>query len=150
MRARIPLVSAVPPPGLWASIPGGATRTGGQNVNGEASELRYSEHTAPKKQIRKQKCRTCVLSLSHDGGRSGGANMAGRPRQRPAEPHHPAAAGRPESIGSLVTRLRLARGYSQLELAERLCGVAGMPTVSRHEVSRWEREERVPDRKSVV
>jgi transcriptional regulator with XRE-family HTH domain len=44
----------------------------------------------------------------------------------------------------VLTRLRLARGYSQLRLAERLCAVAGVPTVSRHEVSRWEREERVP------
>jgi transcriptional regulator with XRE-family HTH domain len=50
----------------------------------------------------------------------------------------------PERIGSLLVRLRLARGLSQLRVAERLCDASGMPTVSRHEVSRWEREDRVP------
>lgn len=58
--------------------------------------------------------------------------------------HRHRAGGAAESIGALLTRLRLARGYSQLRLAERLCAVAAMSTVSRHEVSRWEREERVP------
>jgi transcriptional regulator with XRE-family HTH domain len=43
-----------------------------------------------------------------------------------------------------VQRLRLARGWSQLRLATQLCDVSGTATVSRHEVSRWEREERVP------
>lgn len=62
--------------------------------------------------------------------------MAGGPQRT--------AAGDPEAIGGVLTRLRLARGYSQLRLAERLCAAAGMPTVSRHEVSRWEREERLP------
>jgi transcriptional regulator with XRE-family HTH domain len=50
----------------------------------------------------------------------------------------------PESIGALLTRLRLARGWSQLRVAQRLCAAAGLATVSRHEVSRWEREDRVP------
>lgn len=50
----------------------------------------------------------------------------------------------PERIGQLLVRLRLARGLSQLRVAEKLCDASGMPTVSRHEVSRWEREERVP------
>jgi transcriptional regulator with XRE-family HTH domain len=50
----------------------------------------------------------------------------------------------PEQIGPLLARLRLARGLSQLQTAERLCDTSGMPTVTRHEVSRWEREERVP------
>lgn len=59
--------------------------------------------------------------------------------------HHGAAGPQPpESIGALLTRLRLARGFSQLRVAQRLCAAAGMPTVSRHEVSRWEREERLP------
>jgi transcriptional regulator with XRE-family HTH domain len=49
-----------------------------------------------------------------------------------------------ESIGALLCRLRLARGYTQLRLAELLCAASGVPTVTRHEVSRWEREERVP------
>jgi len=51
---------------------------------------------------------------------------------------------RRESIGALLQRLRAAQGWSQLRLATKLCDVSGMPTVSRHEVSRWEREERVP------
>lgn len=50
----------------------------------------------------------------------------------------------PERIGGLLTRLRRSRGLTQLDLAQRLCDAAGTVTVTRHEVSRWEREERVP------
>ncbi|HEU4423340.1 MAG TPA: helix-turn-helix transcriptional regulator [Pilimelia sp.] len=50
----------------------------------------------------------------------------------------------PESIGPLLARLRLRRGHSQLRLAEQLCAASGVPTVTRHEVSRWERGQRVP------
>lgn len=50
----------------------------------------------------------------------------------------------PEPIGQLLRRLRLAKGFSQLRLAERLCDASRLPTISRHEVSRWEREERIP------
>lgn len=57
-------------------------------------------------------------------------------------PPHPGQ--RPGSIGALLTRLRLDRGYTQLRLADLLCAASGVPTVSRHEISRWEREERVP------
>jgi len=65
-------------------------------------------------------------------------------------PHRrPTAAAGPvgppeESLGPLLAQLRVERGLSQLRLAERLCAAAAVPTVSRHEVSRWEREERVP------
>ncbi|HYN93061.1 MAG TPA: helix-turn-helix transcriptional regulator, partial [Pilimelia sp.] len=76
--------------------------------------------------------------------------MPPRPRpvpvDRPAGRPPPAADGPPESIGALLVHLRLARGWSQLRLAEHLCAAAGVATVSRHEVSRWEREERVPGR----
>ncbi|MBF9134575.1 helix-turn-helix domain-containing protein, partial [Plantactinospora sp. S1510] len=48
------------------------------------------------------------------------------------------------SLGTLLTELRLARGWSQLRVAEQLCAASGVPTVSRHEVSRWERQQRVP------
>jgi transcriptional regulator with XRE-family HTH domain len=48
------------------------------------------------------------------------------------------------SIGPLLTGIRLAAGKSQLRLAELLCAAAGLTTVTRHEVSRWEREERIP------
>jgi transcriptional regulator with XRE-family HTH domain len=49
-----------------------------------------------------------------------------------------------ESLGPLLAQLRADQGWSQLRLAEQLCAASGVPTVSRHEVSRWEREERVP------
>src|SRR4051812_25039223 len=58
---------------------------------------------------------------------------------RPAEP--PAAA---ETFGALLTRLRLARGRSQLRLAEMLCAASGGPTITPPEISRWERGERIP------
>jgi transcriptional regulator with XRE-family HTH domain len=50
----------------------------------------------------------------------------------------------PETIGTLLARVRGERGVSQLRLAERLCAAAGQATVTRHEVSRWERELRIP------
>lgn len=60
----------------------------------------------------------------------------------------PDQVGRPaddgSAIGPLLSRLRLERGWSQLRVAEHLCAAAGVPTVTRHEVSRWERGERVP------
>jgi transcriptional regulator with XRE-family HTH domain len=49
-----------------------------------------------------------------------------------------------ESFGALLTRLRLARGHSQLRLAEMLCATSGVPTITRHEISRWERGDRTP------
>lgn len=49
-----------------------------------------------------------------------------------------------ESIGALLARVRLASGRSQLRVAELLCATSGVPTVTRHEISRWEREERIP------
>lgn len=49
-----------------------------------------------------------------------------------------------EPIGPLLVVLRKRRGWSQLHLAERLCVAAQVPTVTRHEVSRWERQLRVP------
>src|SRR5690606_19947327 len=49
-----------------------------------------------------------------------------------------------ESIGEMLARLRWEQGISQLRLAERLCASAGVATVTRHEISRWEREERIP------
>ncbi|MER5701880.1 helix-turn-helix domain-containing protein [Micromonospora sp. NPDC002296] len=50
----------------------------------------------------------------------------------------------PEPLGPLLARLRLARGRSQQLLAAELCAASGVPTLSRHEVSRWERQLRVP------
>jgi len=50
----------------------------------------------------------------------------------------------PETIGTLLARVRGERGISQLRLAERLCASSGTTTVTRSEISRWEREERIP------
>jgi transcriptional regulator with XRE-family HTH domain len=41
-------------------------------------------------------------------------------------------------------RLRQRKGYTQLRVAEGLCAVSGVTTITRDEVSRWERQERVP------
>ncbi|QSB15169.1 helix-turn-helix transcriptional regulator [Natronosporangium hydrolyticum] len=50
----------------------------------------------------------------------------------------------PDQLGPLLARLRQERGYSQRTLAERLCDVSRHPTLTRHDVSRWERQERMP------
>jgi transcriptional regulator with XRE-family HTH domain len=47
-------------------------------------------------------------------------------------------------LGALLTQLRLASGRSQLRIAELLCNASGVATLSRHEISRWEREKRIP------
>lgn len=41
------------------------------------------------------------------------------------------------SFGAVLTRIRLARGWSQLRVAERLCAASGVATVTRNELSRW-------------
>jgi transcriptional regulator with XRE-family HTH domain len=51
-----------------------------------------------------------------------------------------------EPLGPLLIRSRRRLGISQGRLAALLCASAGLPTLSRHEVSRWEREERIPTR----
>ncbi|WP_433386668.1 helix-turn-helix domain-containing protein [Micromonospora sp. KLBMP9576] len=50
----------------------------------------------------------------------------------------------PLLLGPLLARLRLAHGWSQSRVAAELCAAAGVPTLSRHEVSRWERQLRLP------
>jgi transcriptional regulator with XRE-family HTH domain len=52
--------------------------------------------------------------------------------------------GSAETLGALLARVRLARGRSQLRVAELVCAASGMATVTRHEVSRWERDLRLP------
>ena len=49
-----------------------------------------------------------------------------------------------DTIGPVIAQRRAELGISQLRLAERLCAAASLPTVTRHEVSRWERGERIP------
>lgn len=50
------------------------------------------------------------------------------------------------SMGALIKELRSARGWSQGQLADALCEASGRPTITREEVSRWERGVRVPGR----
>ena len=66
----------------------------------------------------------------------------GRTARDPGGTPSPSTA--PASLGALLAALRLGRGWSQLRVAEQLTAAAGLNTVSRHEVSRWERGERVP------
>jgi transcriptional regulator with XRE-family HTH domain len=56
----------------------------------------------------------------------------------------PAVGAGGESIGALLSRLRMEQGKSQLRVAELLCAASGLTTITRHEISRWEREERIP------
>lgn len=50
----------------------------------------------------------------------------------------------PEAIGPVLARVRRTRRWSQADFADQLARTSGMATVTRHEVSRWERGERVP------
>ncbi|MFR9779753.1 helix-turn-helix domain-containing protein [Micromonospora sp. MS34] len=50
----------------------------------------------------------------------------------------------PRPLGPLLAELRSARGWSQQRLAAALCATSGVPTLTRHEVSRWERQRRLP------
>ncbi|WP_051723920.1 helix-turn-helix domain-containing protein [Micromonospora chokoriensis] len=54
------------------------------------------------------------------------------------------ASPRPAQLGPLLVRCRLAHGWSQQRAAAELCAASGVPTLSRHEISRWERQRRVP------
>ncbi|MEV6524246.1 helix-turn-helix transcriptional regulator [Longispora sp. NPDC051575] len=49
-----------------------------------------------------------------------------------------------ESLAELLHRRRRARGWSQHRLARELNTLTGRPTLTRHEVSRWERSRRLP------
>ncbi|MFE9652228.1 helix-turn-helix domain-containing protein [Micromonospora sp. NPDC006431] len=50
----------------------------------------------------------------------------------------------PRLFGPLLAELRSARGWSQQRVAAELCAASGVPTLTRHEVSRWERQRRLP------
>lgn len=49
-----------------------------------------------------------------------------------------------ESFGELIARRRWELGLSQRDLAESLCATTGRPTLTRHELSRYERGVRLP------
>lgn len=48
-------------------------------------------------------------------------------------------------FGAYLAQLRRDARRSQRQLAEALCRISGIASVTRHEVSRWERGERIPD-----
>ncbi|GAA1469474.1 helix-turn-helix domain-containing protein [Nocardiopsis exhalans] len=50
----------------------------------------------------------------------------------------------PEPLPAMLRRLRTSHGWSQARLAAALCEASGHPTVTRNDVSRWERGKRVP------
>ncbi|MFU8872510.1 helix-turn-helix domain-containing protein [Micromonospora sp. SL4-19] len=50
----------------------------------------------------------------------------------------------PRLLGPLLAELRTARGWSQQRVAAELCAASAVPTLTRHEVSRWERQRRLP------
>ncbi|GAA1884772.1 helix-turn-helix domain-containing protein [Streptantibioticus ferralitis] len=50
-----------------------------------------------------------------------------------------------QRFGQHLARLRRSTGKSQREFAELLCALSGVQTLTRNEVSRWERGERLPE-----
>ncbi|MEU3456435.1 helix-turn-helix transcriptional regulator [Micromonospora sp. NPDC006766] len=50
----------------------------------------------------------------------------------------------PRPLGPLLAELRSTRGWSQQRVAAELCAASGVPTLTRHEISRWERQRRLP------
>ncbi|MFI7214985.1 helix-turn-helix domain-containing protein [Micromonospora maritima] len=56
----------------------------------------------------------------------------------------PSSPSGPRLLGPLLAELRSARGWSQQRVAAELCAASGVPTLTRHEVSRWERQVRLP------
>jgi transcriptional regulator with XRE-family HTH domain len=53
-------------------------------------------------------------------------------------------------LGRLIAQRRRDLGMSQRQLAERLCAETGRPTITRHELSRYERGIRLPNPTSLV
>lgn len=53
-------------------------------------------------------------------------------------------------LGELVATQRRALGHSQRGLADQVCALSGRPTVTRHEISRYEQEKRLPTSKSLI
>ncbi|MEV5747677.1 helix-turn-helix domain-containing protein [Actinoallomurus sp. NPDC052308] len=56
----------------------------------------------------------------------------------------PMPSGANEEFGAYLADLRRRAGKSQRRLAEILCDLSGCPTVTRHEISRYERGRRTP------
>jgi transcriptional regulator with XRE-family HTH domain len=86
-------------------------------------------------------------SVNASGGRPGGHRLVWTRGlgdcggcETMGDEHHRAG----EAIGELLVRLRKGHGYSQDTVAQLLCTHSGTATVTRNEVSRWERQVRVP------
>ncbi|MEV0681440.1 helix-turn-helix transcriptional regulator [Actinosynnema sp. NPDC050436] len=58
----------------------------------------------------------------------------------PADEREP----RPEPISEILPELRRVQGLTQCDLAERLHSASGNDSITREEVSRWERGKRIP------
>src|SRR5690606_14624951 len=113
----------------------------------------YSSHMA-----RTSTARTAVrpLSIRHSLGPDHSSAAAAAPtvtaassrsfRRRYARDLARDAEGRwmNEELGPALRRLRIGKGYTQRSVADKLCEQAGLATVTRHEVSRWERQLRLP------
>ncbi|GAA0731485.1 helix-turn-helix transcriptional regulator [Dactylosporangium roseum] len=54
-----------------------------------------------------------------------------------------------ESFAHLIARRRRQLGLSQRDLADRVCAALGRTTVTRHELSRYERDVRRPRRSAL-
>jgi transcriptional regulator with XRE-family HTH domain len=54
-----------------------------------------------------------------------------------------------ESFGEWIARRRRQLGLSQRDLADRMCAASGRSTVTRHELSRYERGIRRPRRQAL-
>ena len=48
-------------------------------------------------------------------------------------------------LGDLIAARRRELGHSQREFADLVCAVSGRPTITRGEISRYERETRIPN-----
>lgn len=55
------------------------------------------------------------------------------------------SSDRRRQFGAYLARLRRDGGRSQRQLAEQLCRMAGLCSLTRNEISRWERGERIPE-----
>ncbi|WP_205855766.1 helix-turn-helix domain-containing protein [Phytoactinopolyspora endophytica] len=49
-----------------------------------------------------------------------------------------------EPVGVMIRRVRILLGYSQYEIADLLVEISGNWSLTREEVSRWERGKRIP------
>jgi ribosome-binding protein aMBF1 (putative translation factor) len=78
-------------------------------------------------------------SAAHRGGRAARHGRFANGRAQTTAPREIAP-----SAGVLIAAARLRHGMSQRTLAQRLCAESGTTTLSRHEISRWEREVRLP------